>query len=411
MNKDKELDDILNDPLFSLNETEQKLFDLSEPIKKGRSKKREVEEVAQKKRCDNFADYAHLFAQVHQDLREGMRSLIRYKEDSIQEKGFFIADGIMGYIDQLDVVNRQIKDRVRKDGRSRVIYEDGTESNILFRTIGKNITRNGYIITEQNDGHELDALSGENITDEDIAHGWIYILRSKSEDERIASVKDLYKIGFTTNPVTERIKNAKNEATYLMADVEVISTFRVYNVDVHKLEGLIHDFFHIARFYVNIDGINPEEWFVVPLPIIREAIVKFMDGRIVDYTYNREQQSLERNIYDSVNRIRTEKFDTTGLDVLSLNIKQKYFDEILKGEKDIEYRDIKSKKNESLMTCVEKETGKRFIRRPDLLRLYVGYTKERDVLLVRVRDVIYNSPYDIEYHLGNIVEYDIKKNS
>ena len=157
MNKDKELDDILNDPLFNLNETEQKLFDLSEPIKKGRSKKREVEEVAQKKRCDNFADYAHLFAQVHQDLREGKRSLIRYKEDSIQEKGFFIADGIMGYIDQLDVVNRQIKDRVRKDGRSRVIYEDGTESNILFRTIGKNITRNGYIITEQNDGHELDA--------------------------------------------------------------------------------------------------------------------------------------------------------------------------------------------------------------------------------------------------------------
>ena len=139
--------------------------------------------------------------------------------------------------------------------------------------------------------------------------------------------------------------------------------------------------------------------------------MKFMDGRIVDYTYNREQQSLERNIYDSVNRIRTEKFDTTGLDVLSLNIKQKYFDEILKGEKDIEYRDIKSKKNESLMTCVEKETGKRFIRRPDLLRLYVGYTKERDVLLVRVRDVIYNSPYDIEYHLGNIVEYDIKKTS
>lgn len=409
MNNDKELDDILNDPLFNLNDTEQKLFDLSEPIKKGKSKKRKVEEVAQKKRCENFADYAHLFAQVHMDLREGKRSLVRYKEDNVQEKTFFIADGLMGYIDELDVAKRQIKDRIRKDGRSRVIYEDGTESNILFRTIGKNITRNGYVVTELNDGHELDKLSGEDITDEDQIQGWIYVLRSKSEDERISSVKDLYKIGFTKNPVEERIKNAKNEPTYLMADVDIIATYRVYNANVRMLEGLLHDFFHAARFYVSINSVNPEEWFVVPLPIIRETIVKILDGSIVDYTYNWEQQALERSIYDSVNRLRSEKFDTTGLDVLSLIIKQLYFDEIMKGEKVVEYRDIKSKTNEAKMTFIDKDTGKRYIRRPDILRLYAGYQKDRDVLMVRVRDVKYFPPYDIEYHLGDVIEYDIKK--
>ena len=409
MNNDKELDELLNDPLFDLNDTEQKLFDLSEPIKKGRAKKRKAEEVAQKKACENFSDYAHLFAQVHKDLREGRRSLVRYKEDNVQEKTFFIADGLMGYIDELDVAKRQIKNRIRKDGRSRVIYEDGTESNILFRTIGKNITRNGYVVTELNDGHELDKLSGRDITDEDLPQGWIYVLRSKSEDERIASVKDLYKIGFTTNPVEERIRNAKNEPTYLMADVEIVATYKVYNTNVRKLEGMLHDFFHTARFYVSIDNVDPEEWFVVPLPIIREAIVKFIDGSIVDYTYNREQQALERSIYDSVNRVRSEKFDTTGLDVLSLIIKQQYFDEILKGEKDIEFRDIKSKTNEAKMTFIDKETGKRYIRRPDILRLYAGYHKDRDVLLIKVRDVVFNPPYDIEYHLGDVVEYDVKK--
>lgn len=93
----------------------------------------------------------------------------------------------------------------------------------------------------------------------------------------------------------QRIKNARNETTYLMADVEVVSTFRVYNVDVHKLEGLIHDFFHVARFYVTINEAEPEEWFVVPLPIIREAIAKFIDGSIVNYTYNLEQQALEKS--------------------------------------------------------------------------------------------------------------------
>ena len=287
------LDDILNDPLFDLNETEQKLFTLSDPIKKGMERKRNVEEVAQRKPCENFADYAGLFAQVHQELHNGKRKLIHYQENAIQEKGFFISDGMMGYIDRLDVSNRQIKTRVRKDGRSRVIYEDGTESNILFRTIGKNITRNGYIITELNDGTELDALSGKGITEEDIAHGWIYILRSKSTDERISTVKDLYKIGFTTTPVEQRIKNARNETTYLMTDVEIVNTYRVYNVDTHKLESLIHQFFETARFHLSVHGAEAVEWFVVPLPIIREAIARFVDGSIINYVYNLEIQALE----------------------------------------------------------------------------------------------------------------------
>lgn len=290
---DMNLDDILNDPLFDLNETEQELFTLSDPIKKGMERKRNVEEVAQRKPCENFADYAGLFAQVHQELHNGKRKLIHYQENAIQEKGFFISDGMMGYIDRLDVSNRQIKTRMRKDGRSRVIYEDGTESNILFRTIGKNITRNGYIITELNDGTELDALSGKGITEEDIAHGWIYILRSKSTDERISTVKDLYKIGFTTTPVEQRIKNARNETTYLMAEVEIVNTYRVYNVDTRKLESLIHQFFETARFHLSVHGAEAVEWFVVPLPIIREAIARFVDGSIINYVYNLEIQALE----------------------------------------------------------------------------------------------------------------------
>lgn len=294
MMTDKTLDEILSDPLFDLSATERKLFDLPDAIRKGRAEKRQVEEVARRQPCANFADYAHLFDQVHRELRSGRRQLIRYREDAIQEKGFFIADGLMGYIDRLDVAQRQMKNRIRKDGRSRVVYEDGTESNILFRTIGKNIARGGYIVSEPNDGHELDALSGDGVTADDVAQGWIYIVRSLSADEQIASVKDLYKIGFTARPVSQRVRGARTDATFLMADVEVVGTYRVYNAHVHKLEGLLHDFFHVARFYVSIDGVRPEEWFVVPLPIIREAIARFMDGSIVDYVYNRELQALER---------------------------------------------------------------------------------------------------------------------
>lgn len=412
MMSDNRLDEILNDPIFELTETERKLYDLPDAIKKGRSKKQKAEEVAQRMACGNFADYAHLFDEVRRDLREGRRSLVRYREENIQEDGFFIADGLMGFIASLDVNQRQIKDRVRKDGRSRVIYEDGTESNILFRTIGKNITRNGYIITAPNDGHELDALAGADITEDDEATGWIYILSSLSEDEPISSVKDLYKIGFTCQPIEQRIRNARKETTYLMADVRVVGAYRIYNVDAHRLETLIHHFFDTARFktkFYDEDGCEyePKEWYVVPLQVVREAIAKFQDGSIVDYTYNREQQALERSVFDTPNRQRTPKVDTTGMLILSLNIKQVYFNQILSGEKTVEYLQIRATTLNRL-TFIDKETGQRFVRQPNALRLYCGYKRDRDTMLVSVQRTTFIEPDQIEYHLGPVLEYDVK---
>lgn len=293
MNSD-DLDDILNDPIFDLTETEKELFDLPEVLRKAKAQRRKVEDIAYRKPCDNFALYASMFRQVHKDLAEGKRHLVRFKEANLQEKVFFIADGLMGYVDVLDTKKRQIKDRVRKDGRSRVIYEDGTESNILFRTIGKNITRNGYVVTEPNDGNELSAFSGqEQIFDDDRTQGWIYVLRSLSEDERIATVKNLYKIGYSTNPVEVRIRNARNESTYLFADVEIVATYKVYNMNIKKVEDFIHTFFDSARFYVTVGDAEPEEWFIVPLHIIKRAIAMLVDGSIVHYIYNAEQQALE----------------------------------------------------------------------------------------------------------------------
>ena len=408
MNKN-ELDDILNDPIFNLNDTEKELFDLPDPIKKGQIKKQKAEEIAKRKPCDNFNDYAGLFTQVHQELKEGKRNLIRFKEDNLKEKVFFIADGIMGYVDQLDVENRQIKDRIRKDGRSRVIYEDGTESNILFRTIGKNITKNGYIVTELNDGRELSGLTDRNaLSSDDQSQGWIYILRSKSEDERISSVENLYKIGFSTTPVEERVKNAKNESTYLMADVEIVSTYKVYNVNVQKLEYLIHRFFSAVRFHVKVGDAVPEEWFVVPLPIIRQAISKFADGSIVRYVYNVESQALEKIEIKKNERVKTEKVNVDGFDIMGMSIKQVYFDAILSGIKNVEYRELRNT-TMGKFTRLDKATGKRYIRQPHILRLYTSYSKDHDMMLVEVKKTVFIKPSSIEYHLGRILEYDLKK--
>ncbi len=95
-------------------------------------------------------------------------------------------------------------------------------------------------------------------------------------------------------------------------------------------------------------------------------------------------------------------FDTTGLKVLTLNIKKIYFDEIMSGEKKIEYRELKQT-TLNKYTYLDESDGKRYLRRYDALRLFVGYHKDRESALVQVTDITYNEGL-VEFHLGMILE-------
>ncbi len=416
MNK-KDIDNILNDPIFNISETEKELFTPHDAVRKASKKRTHPDEVAMRKQCEDFDMFRPLFAAVHRELKEGKRSLIRYNEKAIKEGTFYFADGQMNYINKLDIDARQIKDRIRKDGRSKVICEDGTETNILFRTICKNITKDGYVVTEVNNGTELDTLT--SVTTEDVVSGWIYVLSSLSQNPEIAGIENLYKIGFSTQPVEERIRNCEHEPTYLMDKVKIIASYKTLNMNVHRFEELIHQFFDHTRFYVKVRNdegkiFEPQEWFIVPMPIIEETIRRIGDGSILNYMYNRQMQMLEMKPQEEIdqlvaNRINTPKYDKTNMKILTLSIKQIFFDAILSGEKNVEYRELKPTRM-SLYTEVDKSTGKRYIRRYDALRLSAGYNKDRDILLVEVKDTVYKKEENmIEYHLGKILEYNIKK--
>jgi hypothetical protein len=88
--------------------------------------------------------------------------------------------------------------------------------------------------------------------------------------------------------------------------------------------------------------------------------------------------------------------------VLTLNIKKVYFDEIMSGEKKIEYRELKQT-TLNKYTYLDESDGKRYLRRYDALRLFVGYHKDRESALVQVTDTTYNNGI-VEYHLGLILE-------
>tara|TARA_R110002049_G_scaffold61447_3_gene163683 strand:- start:4013 stop:4537 length:525 start_codon:yes stop_codon:yes gene_type:complete len=163
---------------------------------------------------------------------------------------------------------------------------------MLYRSLGKQIQKSGKLITNTSDKIEQDLFVNTGLVkEEDLQTGWIYVLKSKSTNAELSRIQNLYKIGFASNSVDERIKNAKNEATYLFADVMKIATYKVYNRNADKLENLLHRFFASACLDIDLfnekgQRLNPREWFVVPFDVIEEAIQLILNENIVNYEYD-----------------------------------------------------------------------------------------------------------------------------
>ena len=245
-----------------------------------------------------FKKYEDMFHKIHREIKEGKRSLKNmgtYEED-LKEGNFYLISGVLLYLESMDLEKttwvQKSGNRERIEGRTRTIFENSTYSNMLFRSLGKQIHKDGKMVTNVDDKEEQTLFTNnDSLKEEDIDTGWIYILKSKSDNPEIKDIQDLYKIGFSSTDVDERIKNAKNEATYLFSDVKKMATYKVYNRNANKLEGLLHRFF--AKACLNVDlydtkgqRITPREWFVVPFIIIEEAIELILNESIVNYEYD-----------------------------------------------------------------------------------------------------------------------------
>lgn len=253
-----------------------------------------------------FAPYEKMFHKVHQEIKDGRRRIVEFKDADAQlnEKSFYFIDGVMVYLEKLEGEKRQNENLShetlrRKDSRTRTIFENGTLSNMLYRSVAKAIYAGGAkMVSDLDESEQLDVfVSPENITDEDESSGWIYILKSKSQRPEIKDRQNLYKIGFSSTPVEERIKNAKNEATYLYDDVAIVETYQIYNLNAKKFEQLIHRLFASACLDIEFDTkdnlrVNPREWFIVPRNVIEEAIELIMNGEIVNYRFDARIQQL-----------------------------------------------------------------------------------------------------------------------
>jgi hypothetical protein len=260
--------------------------------------KRAAEEIAHREKCEDFDRFKPLFEQVKRELASGIRQTRPFQTMAeIRQGEFFIVGGQIAYV--ADVGKEFFTDYDRRDSRLRVIYDNGTESDVLLRSLQRALHRDdaGRRITDPSAG----PLFGGEAGDDDLESGTIYVLRSKSDHPVIAANRELiHKIGVTGGKVDARIANAALDATYLLADVEVATTYRLYNINRARLENILHRVFSAAQIDLTIEDrfgnpVRPKEWFLVPLGVIDEAVEKISDGSIVEFEYDPATASLRRS--------------------------------------------------------------------------------------------------------------------
>ena len=82
----------------------------------------------------------------------------------------------------------------------------------------------------------------------------------------------LHKIGVTGGRVETRIANASLDPTFLMAEVEVIASYQLYNINRLKLENVIHRVFDAAQLDIEVKDRfgNP----VRPVRVVSGSVVR-----------------------------------------------------------------------------------------------------------------------------------------
>jgi T5orf172 domain len=253
--------------------------------------KRAAEEIADRKQCEDFETFKPLFDRVESDVKTGLRQAqpIEAGRRAIEAGDFFVLEGIPLYVAEVGEPLKTTAGEV--DRRLRAIFANGTESNLLLRSLQRafyNDPAARRLVSPESGqlsfGGELEA--------DDVESGTIYVLRSLSSHPYVAQHRALiHKIGVTGSKVETRIADAEHDATYLLAKVEVVATYKLAGLNRTRMENIFHRLFASARLNITIQDrfghpVQPQEWFLVPLFVVDEAVDRIRDGTITNYLYD-----------------------------------------------------------------------------------------------------------------------------
>lgn len=280
----KNIKDIFeNDTMKILSDNENDIFKLKNvPIINQVS-----DEIAVRRSCKDFNKFEMLFKTLNELLSEGFKLSVPFTNEQQIKKGhFFILNGIVVYV--ADVGEKHSKGG-KSNARLRCIFENGTESNMLLRSLATGLykDKNGRRIIDSEE-NSVQLQKNEAANQET---GYIYILKSLNTNSKVRLYDDLYKVGYTKIDISKRIKNASKDPTFLMAPVDIVATIKCYNLNPQKFEKLLHHFYSNACLDIEIiDSLGekyvPREWFLVPLEEILLTIKLIMNDEIIHYKYD-----------------------------------------------------------------------------------------------------------------------------
>ncbi len=259
------------------------------------------DDIAARRPCADFARFRPLFEGLHADLRAGRRTARRFGRDTAIEAGeTFVLGGQLAHVASVGAEFRPPDGK--PDARLRVIFDNGTESDLLRRSLQRALYRDegGRRLSQPEAGPLFAPLSDSEAGGGDVESGTIYVLRSASDHPVIAAHRELiHKIGVTGGTVEARIAGATRQPTYLLAEVEVVATYELFNINRTRLEKLLHRFFAGARLNLSIDDrfgnpVQPREWFLVPLPIIDQVVALIRTQTLAHHRYDPATASLMR---------------------------------------------------------------------------------------------------------------------
>jgi hypothetical protein len=264
---------------------------------KSRQEIKAAEEIAQRIPCEDFDEFQPIFDKVQRQLATGERQTLKYQDNAAVNQGdLFILDGQKVLV--ANIGELFISDYGVPNCRLRVVYDNGTESDLLLRSLQRALNKDKTSRRITKPETDFGPLFSHLKAEDDLPTGYIYVLRSQSDDPFIVKNRSvIHKIGVTVGDVKKRVANAKKDPTYLLADVEIVATFKLANINRKKLEALIQRFFSIARLDVQLQDrfgipVNPREWFLVPLEAIEAAIEKIKEGTIDQFRYDPKTASL-----------------------------------------------------------------------------------------------------------------------
>ena len=260
--------------------------------------------VAKRKICEDFDKFSPIFTLIHESMRTKQYHKTAFSSvKDIREGSVFVLNGLVCYV--ASIYQSETRKNERNQQRLRLIFANGTESNMLIRSLASAQYRHDadsyQVVITAPEWQNLDLLSGfADTPTHDMANlqnqngrkltGIVYVAKLKKPRIELAKYSNLHKIGFSKNRGELRAKSSQMDATFLFSEVDIIAEWALYDSNPQQVEYRLHQFFHNQRLNMTLkvgsQEYKPNEWFDVDIDNIEKALQLIFQGKINQYQFD-----------------------------------------------------------------------------------------------------------------------------